>query len=468
MTRRRWVVLAVVLVLVVLAVVVRRLAGGDGGGSPAALPPAHDPPLTFEASRAVALPRRADADPPPIVLHDYDAVVGLADALQVVDTRSGEVRVTVPALDPAAASGIEGAASTGSASGTGSSSGTGSGSESGTGSGSGSPSPAVPAPGATASVEVSGSQPATPLRVAVGGRPAVAAAFEVSVPGHGTTLGHPAVELLALDLAGYAPVARMRIDLPVTLSGDGVRSVAVVGEDLGVLVVVVRQGSQEVPTTYAVDPVTRRVVWSLPGFAASAVAGHRAVGLLAGGSGGVSAEYGVAGVGAGDGRRAWTAAGSALRSATVWTAGPGLVAVGATDAVTGSRTLSMRDAVTGTVRDTRPAPGGVACRFDERSVTVCSSSESGDAWAAGFDAVTGHLLWQLPDAAAGRVAPAVSTAWHGLVYGRTENGPVALDARTGADRPTSPGAAPALVNGYVGIEAATMQTPHPVAYPATS
>ncbi|ARP72327.1 hypothetical protein LK07_24045 [Streptomyces pluripotens] len=41
-------------------------------------------------------------------------------------------------------------------------------------------------------------------------------------------------------------------------------------------------------------------------------------------------------------------------------------------------------------------------------------------------------------------------AWHGRVYGRTDHGPVALDARTGKDLP-NPGVAPFLVNESTGL-----------------
>ena len=49
----------------------------------------------------------------------------------------------------------------------------------------------------------------------------------------------------------------------------------------------------------------------------------------------------------------------------------------------------------------------------------------------------------------------MTTAWHGAVYGTTVNGPLVLDARTGADRDTRPGAAPVLVNAYLGLGAET-------------
>ena len=139
-----------------------------------------------------------------------------------------------------------------------------------------------------------------------------------------------------------------------------------------------------------------------------------------------------------------------------------------TDEGTGRRALTMLDAGTGAVRSAQDSQGGVSCRYDERSVTICYQAVSGESWAAGFDARTGARLWQLPDAAAGRIAPQVSTAWHGVVYGSTDSGTVALDARTGADRPTVPNIAPDLVNAYVGVTAATVSRPRATAHLARS
>ncbi len=74
----------------------------------------------------------------------------------------------------------------------------------------------------------------------------------------------------------------------------------------------------------------------------------------------------------------------------------------------------------------------------------------------GFDRVeavetTGKPLWSLPEAAAGRVMPHVSTVYSSLVYARSNNG-VILDARTGKDQVTGFDWTPDdIVPGY-GIE----------------
>ncbi|MFI9243988.1 hypothetical protein ACIGXF_15650 [Streptomyces sp. NPDC053086] len=59
------------------------------------------------------------------------------------------------------------------------------------------------------------------------------------------------------------------------------------------------------------------------------------------------------------------------------------------------------------------------------------------------------MAWQLPDKQADRIAPKITTAWHGRVYGTTDNGAV-LDARTGMDLP-SPRVVPLLVDESAGI-----------------
>ena len=74
------------------------------------------------------------------------------------------------------------------------------------------------------------------------------------------------------------------------------------------------------------------------------------------------------------------------------------------------------------------------------------------------DAYNGTELWRITRDT-GRVVPTVTTAWHGMVYGYTDNGPVVLDGRTGADHPTPSPDAPILVNGYFAITAAPAATP---------
>lgn len=416
--RPRWVVPAVVafVVVVVLAVVLALVRGGDGSGQGVAPPPpSYDPPAVF-AEKGTQLPRELDDDVLPAVLDGFDAFVALPSGLSVIDTRTGGVLAEIP---PEAE-------------------------------------------------EASGAPPRAPVLVTLSGRPAAVAAFRVTVPGHGTTVGHDAIELVAVDVAERTRAARARIDLPPSLSESGrLRTAWPVGAGVpsggsGALVVVTAQvGPDLSATSYAVDLASGSVRWQVPGLTAGAVAGGLVIGAQR-----VTGGQRLGAVALADGRQAW-GAGTPSSTVTVWPAGPASVAAATVSPGNGERLLVLADAATGRVLARRSVGGGLTCRFDGRLTTVCWSESAGGAWAAGFDANSGRALWELPAVAAGRVAPAVSTAWHGVVYGTTDNGPVALDARTGADRPRAPGVAPDLVNAYVGLVAATIDRPRPSAHLAT-
>ena len=480
-TRRRWVLVAVVAavsVLLVTVLVIRHLAGGARADAPAAAAPVFDPPATFDGT-AVPLPRDADADPLPGVLYGFDVFLALPGGLRVVDTRTGDVLTQLQPIGPltgaASAAGTGTAAGAGAAAGTGTAAGTAAGTGAGTAAGTGTGTAAGTGTGTAAGTgtgtgieaeaELTDVPPGAPVLATLAGRPVVVAAFPVSVAGHGTTLGHDAVQLLVVDAGSHAVVAGARIDLPVSLTGDSaLRAALPVGIGAGVAVVSLQLGPARTPASYGVDLSAGRLAWQQPGLEAATIVADLVVGARA-----VAQDrYRVAAVGVQDGQPVWTAKGGEALTAQVWAAGPALVAVSTADAGTGVRSLALLDAGTGVLRSTEPGQGGVTCRFDQQTTTVCYQSLAGQAWAAGYDATTGRRLWQLPDAAAGRIAPRVSTAWHGVVYGSTDNGTVALDARTGADRPQPPGVAPDLVNGYVGIVAATGTRPRAAAHLATS
>ncbi|MEU7508982.1 hypothetical protein [Streptomyces lavendulae] len=57
----------------------------------------------------------------------------------------------------------------------------------------------------------------------------------------------------------------------------------------------------------------------------------------------------------------------------------------------------------------------------------------------------------------------MTAVWHGRIYGSTDSGPLALDARTGDDLPAAPGIAPYAVNEYVGL---ALKGTDAMAYPA--
>jgi hypothetical protein len=440
--RRRWVVGAVALLVLAIAVpVVRHLAAGAGSNAAAVPPPSYNPPSTFDDGPGTTLPQAADADPLPGVLNGFDAFLTTPDGLQVIDTRSGRLRTSVSPLT--------------------------------------SPSPASAGP--AAELLDDGADPRPPLLAALGGRPTVIAAFGVRIAGHGTTVGHDGVRVIEVDAASYATVAAARIELPVSLTGqDALRDTWAVGLSGSTLVIGVELGPDRTPAGYAIDlaagasggpaggPADTATTWRLTGFSPQAMVGGVVVGAVADAHG----DARVAGVRPADGRQMWATAGAGTLTATAWPAGPALIAVTSTESGTGRRGLTMLDAATGAVRSTQDSQGGVSCRYDEQATTICYQALSGETWAAGFDATTGRRLWQLPDAAAGRIAPRVSTAWHGVVYGSTsggtDSGTVALDARTGTDRPAAPNVAPDLVNAYVGVTAATVSSPRATAHLARS
>jgi hypothetical protein len=205
------------------------------------------------------------------------------------------------------------------------------------------------------------------------------------------------------------------------------------------------------------------VLWSADGVAVDALladgpAGGTALGIAtAPGESRAYADSGVVGLDVVTGLRRFGGGpgDEVLRDPRIAPAGPGLAVVsgrtGATTLSAPSATLRFVDARGATVRsvDVGRSYTPPRCVWDEATTTVCG----GDTQVFAVDAATAAPLWQLPDPAANRVAPRMTTAWHGAVYGTTVNGPVVLDARTGADRDSRPGAAPVLVDAYLGLGA---------------
>lgn len=64
--------------------------------------------------------------------------------------------------------------------------------------------------------------------------------------------------------------------------------------------------------------------------------------------------------------------------------------------------------------------GSGSCGLGGAHTVICTGGYPPNVVA--LDADTGKVLWSLPDAAANRVAPTVTAAWHGAVYGTTSNG----------------------------------------------
>ncbi|MEJ2868952.1 hypothetical protein WCD74_14360 [Actinomycetospora sp. OC33-EN08] len=307
------------------------------------------------------------------------------------------------------------------------------------------------------------------------------------VPGSGTTPPGLAVELLAVtrSRAGEADPAvawTAAAPLPWTEAPRSVRvavaGVASVGDGRRVAVLTASTGTRR--STVAVDLDARRVLWVADGVLAGAVLDGRdpdgvpvpgallpgepvVVGAAVppGGGSGYSPSATV-GLDVLTGARRWSADDGST-ALSVHRAGPATVTVAGRRPTSAKAFLTVYDAGGGTRNavDLGTATAPPECTWDEAATAVCSGSDR----AFALDAPTGALLWSLP--AGGRVAPAVTTAWHGAVYGTTVNGPVVVDARTGRDRNAAPGAAPVVVNAYLGVGAGTGLLSGVVVTPAT-
>lgn len=306
----------------------------------------------------------------------------------------------------------------------------------------------VSAPDANAGPFVNSAGPRPPA-VSEDGKTAVMA-LAVTVPGKGTTPDHQAVSVLAVDTDEGEVAWSATVDVPEEVAGYApdqtvTRVVAVTDE---AVVVTYRNESA---MTVVIDPATQEVRWQRDRFEAATVVDGMAVGAESEDTGLFGAQQ-VLAVGLTSGDDAWSiAAGSPAVTVVPGPEDP--VVVQYTDDE-GNPHLAFLDPDTGqeraghtmdlsTIMDTDYGE----CTYDEQSVVLCDKAGVLNA----FDAKTGKFLWSLPDDTANRVAPRVTTLWHGAVYGTTENGPVVLDAETGEDRSTEPGLAPWWVNEQVGI-----------------
>ncbi|MEU9802735.1 PQQ-binding-like beta-propeller repeat protein [Streptomyces sp. NPDC051000] len=288
---------------------------------------------------------------------------------------------------------------------------------------------------------------AAPPVVTEGASPLVLAPFLVSKAGVGTQAARGAAELVAADAVTGKVAWRLSLALPGwTKDVSDPLTISVVGTSGNVAVVTLAHRNSVVAnasTTYAINLTDRRVLWSQDTFTAATIAGGVVVGEKRKTP---SDDYGTpTGYVLTTGAQRWQ--GQEYLNLGLHPAGPNLVYMYAR-AKDDYRTTYLRflDARTGEVRQ-NDAPRASKCRYDGASAVVCFGREP----VVGVDASTGAILWQLPDEKADRVAPKVTAVWHGRVYGKTANGTVALDSRTGADLPTPPGIAPDLVNAFTGV-----------------
>ncbi|WP_160573701.1 outer membrane protein assembly factor BamB family protein [Actinomadura physcomitrii] len=283
----------------------------------------------------------------------------------------------------------------------------------------------------------------SPLVVSLGGRTVVLAAFGAEIPGVGTLPAKLAVELIAADPGTGKLLWTSTVEVG---NGKGWpdRGVRLVGADDTAIVIAL---GEDPAYTMVVDPATRKARWirelSAEGYTAGRVFG----------TAGESLADRVETWDAKTGRKLWAAGFDPGREPYDYPGGPGvIVQVRLAEVV-------FLDAADGKVRGRlggSTAFPGTACLYDEVSVLVCDVRKSGlvgtqDLLAA-YDVTTLKQLWKLP--ANGRTKPGLTGAWHGVVYAMSENGPVALDARSGADREPNAGAAPTLVSANGGLIAA--------------
>ncbi|MFF7357831.1 PQQ-binding-like beta-propeller repeat protein [Streptomyces filipinensis] len=304
---------------------------------------------------------------------------------------------------------------------------------------------------------------AAPVLATTRGTQTVITPFVVRQTGTGTQADHTAVEVTGTDAATGKVVWRLTFRPP---QWDDVYSglrASVTGADKGVAVVRVSSASGDHAIAYGIDLDSARQAWTIDRFQATAVAGGAVVGTALDDTVGVDQR--PAGYDLTTGKRRWQGGHSTDVSAAP--AGPTVVRVSGQDYDSGDAYDRLVDPASGrTVRTVPTNLAGTTCTYDDRSTLVCSGEGAQSQVAYGLDASTGKVLWQLPDQQADRIAPTVTAAWHGRVYGTTDHGPIALDARTGKDLP-NPGVAPFLVNESAGL-ALDKGGSNLIAYPTSS
>ncbi|MFJ9776148.1 PQQ-binding-like beta-propeller repeat protein [Kitasatospora sp. NPDC101157] len=280
-----------------------------------------------------------------------------------------------------------------------------------------------------------------PVLAQAGGQRMVLTAVRMVIQGQGTSVDRTAVELVALSASKGSDSWTIPIDLPQ--DHTGIRSLTVLGVRGTTAVIAGADADQGL--VWAVDLATKKVLWTQKNFTGAQLTDDQVVGL-------VSPEYTkhqVSALKIADGSAAWTAEQTYdLLDTTLTPAGPNRVAIQGRSFVGFKSSAWILDSTTG--KQIFEFSGGstpFGCAYDERSVTVCADKDM----AFAFDTASGKTLWRLPDDAKTRVAPRVTTAWHGVVYGTTQRGPVALNAATGQDLPSPPTLAPLIVNTYMGI-----------------
>jgi hypothetical protein len=374
--------------------------------SPTAERKAYDPPQAFE-SAGVPLPKSATAGkvtnggvlvaPLPVALHQATAYIGAADHVTAVDTMTGQTLATIrpaqQAQETSAASPPEGFA---------------------------------------------------PSLASSGGRTLVLAPFAVTIPGSGTQPSRSKVELVAVDTASNKTVWRLTVDLPNWADDSGPVTTAMAGAAGNTAVFSAEKGNDS--SVFAIDVTKRAVQWQANHIAQPALVGGHVLALD------VSdlVKRRLVGLALdGNGTTAWTR--RDVYEARLISAGPDLAVLSGRDYGSGDESATLFKGDGSTAGAIHGDTFGLICSYDGQAITVCRTVMGVEPRVFAVRATNGDFLWQLPQKGSDRLVPTVSAAWHGTVYGKTSNGPLLLDAQSGADRSGDPGIAPSAVNEYVGL-----------------
>jgi len=270
----------------------------------------------------------------------------------------------------------------------------------------------------------------------------VYAVFETTIPGKGTTPEQPAITVVVADAASGQAAAPIQIPTPDAdpagaLASRGATKVYGVSGNL----VAINRGA----ATFGVNVDTKSLAWRRKNFITRAVIDDVVIGLDTKPVPDDGSDR-VLGLRIADGKQAW-AASERSPGVQVASAGPHLVVVDT------EKSVDFLSAADGTIRGklpptvSTPLLGGTWCSYDDRSITVCKGTYR----MIGIDPnAPGKPKWEIKDGGA-REVPEVSAVFHGAIYGKTSNGPIVLDALTGADKPDSPVLVPTFVNEHVGI-----------------
>ncbi|MEU0148983.1 PQQ-binding-like beta-propeller repeat protein [Streptomyces sp. NPDC006288] len=370
-------------------------------GKPQRVP--HDPPESFTARGAVALPPEAtagsrtnllgDVRDLAVALHRTSAYVASADRVQTVDLTTGKVLAVVRPRAEALGEDDDATA------------------------------PLVSADGSL-----------------------VVTTFVTRQPGVGTQ--SPSMELEVVATTPETGKAAWSTSLKIPRAwaeGDSSTPEAqVVGFAGGNVIVTVNTGYNAV--TAGIDIGTHQVRWTAQNVRTRAVTAEAAVGVdILGGFG----PDQLVGLDPATGKEKWRAERNA-GDTTVESAGPSLVRVWGWAEDGGAPFDRLLKSGTGKVQaDVPEGLDNLSCPFDQAKTLVCTSQSL----LVALDSTSGKELWRLEDGQAdGRFAPNVTAFWHGRIYARASSTTaVALDARTGKDRPARLDIAPVLVNEYQGL-----------------